>query len=212
MVKIFSPNTWQMMTFLNLLAALIPKIPFSLFFFADFWVWVTSEAWGSVLVGFWGYCQLSPIGGGLARGLYRTPPPLFNRKPAYAIGFSATCNYNQQSRSWRHSMSLCRHFLTEITPNWRMAILSRARGGGILSQILMGGGGGAPIQTLWGGVQYRPYGGGPIQTLWGGGSNTDLMGGGAPIQTLWGGAPIQTLLGGGLQYRPYGGGLQYSEV
>ena len=33
--------------FLNPLDALIPKIPlFS--FFADFWVWVTSEAWGLV--------------------------------------------------------------------------------------------------------------------------------------------------------------------
>ena len=40
----FPPNTWQMMTFLNPLEALIPKIPFS--FFADFWVQVTSEAQG----------------------------------------------------------------------------------------------------------------------------------------------------------------------
>ena len=48
----FSPNIWQMMLFLNPLDALIPKIPFS--FFADFWVWVTSEARGSVSVGFWG--------------------------------------------------------------------------------------------------------------------------------------------------------------
>ena len=34
------PNTLQMMTFLNPLDTLIPKIPFS--FFADFWVRVTS--------------------------------------------------------------------------------------------------------------------------------------------------------------------------
>ena len=52
MVNFFSPNVWQMMTSLNPLDALIPKIPFS--FFADFWVWVTSEAWGSVSVGLWG--------------------------------------------------------------------------------------------------------------------------------------------------------------
>ena len=53
MVRIFfSPNTWQMMTFLNPLDALIPKIPFS--FFADLWVWVTSEARGSVSLGFGG--------------------------------------------------------------------------------------------------------------------------------------------------------------
>ena len=44
--QFFSPNISQMMTFLNPLAALIPKIPFS--FFADFWVWVTSGARGSV--------------------------------------------------------------------------------------------------------------------------------------------------------------------
>ena len=61
----FSPNTWQMMTFLNPLDALIPKIPFS--FFADLWVRVTSKARGSVSVGLWGSCQLS-----LSRA---TPPP-----------------------------------------------------------------------------------------------------------------------------------------
>ena len=50
-----------MMTFLNPLVALIPKVPFS--FFADFWVWVTSEAWGTVSLGFWGPRQLSPFWG-----------------------------------------------------------------------------------------------------------------------------------------------------
>ena len=47
-----------------------------IFIFADFWVWVTSEAQGSVSEGFWGSCQLSPFwerGGGLVRGLYRPP-------------------------------------------------------------------------------------------------------------------------------------------
>ena len=74
--KFFSPNAWQMMTFLSPLDALIPKIPCS--FFADFWVWVTSEARGSVSVGFWGSHQLSPFGGGgggLARGAASPPPP-----------------------------------------------------------------------------------------------------------------------------------------
>ena len=62
------------MTFLNPLDALIPKIPFS--FLADFWVWVTSGARGSVLVGFWGSCQLSPfLGGGSGRRALSTPPP-----------------------------------------------------------------------------------------------------------------------------------------
>ena len=39
-------------------------------FLADFRVWVTFEARGSVSVGFWGSCQLSPFWGtgGLARG------------------------------------------------------------------------------------------------------------------------------------------------
>ena len=73
-------GVWQMMTFLNPLDALIPKIPFS--FFPDFWVWVTSEARGSVSVGFWGSCQLSLfLGGGPAGGLYRPPPPPQKRKP-----------------------------------------------------------------------------------------------------------------------------------
>ena len=67
------------MTFLNPLDALIPKIPFS--FFPDFWVWVTSKAWGSDSVGFWGSCQLSPFWG---RGGVRPegsidPPPASRR-------------------------------------------------------------------------------------------------------------------------------------
>ena len=49
---VFSQDAWQMMTFLNPLDALIPKSPFS--FFGDFWVRVTSEAQGSVSVGFGG--------------------------------------------------------------------------------------------------------------------------------------------------------------
>ena len=71
----FSPNIWQMMTFLNPLDALIPKIPFS--FFPDFWVWITSKAWGSDSVGFWGSRQLSPFwgGGGSGRRALSTPPP-----------------------------------------------------------------------------------------------------------------------------------------
>ena len=71
----FSPNTWQMTTFLNPLDALIPKIQKS--FFADFWVWVTSEAQGSVSVGFWGSCQLSPFWGrgGSSQGALSTAPP-----------------------------------------------------------------------------------------------------------------------------------------
>ena len=58
-----------------------------IFIFCRFWVRVTYEAQGSVLVGFWGSRQLSPFwgrGGGLARGLYR-PPPL-NCKPGCPRG------------------------------------------------------------------------------------------------------------------------------
>ena len=81
--RFFSPNIRQMMTFLNPLDALIPKIPFS--FFSDFWVWVTSEAHGSVSVGFWGSCQLSPFwgGGGVQpEGSINPPPPGGNENPA----------------------------------------------------------------------------------------------------------------------------------
>ena len=64
-----------MMTFLNPLDALIPKVPFA--FFANFEVWVSSKARESVSVGFGESRQLSTFfggGGGLARGLYRPPP------------------------------------------------------------------------------------------------------------------------------------------
>ena len=59
MVNFFPPNIWHMMTFLNPFDPLIPKIPFS--FFANFWVWVNSEALGSVLVGFWGSREFEPL-------------------------------------------------------------------------------------------------------------------------------------------------------
>ena len=63
------------MTFLNPLDMLIPKIPFS--FFANVWVWVTSEARGSVSVGFLGSRHLSPFWGrgGSSQGALSTPPP-----------------------------------------------------------------------------------------------------------------------------------------
>ena len=68
------------MTFLNPLDALIPKIPFSVF--AVFWVWVTSEARGSVSVGFWGSHQLSPFWGGGWGGSIDPPLPPLQLKPA----------------------------------------------------------------------------------------------------------------------------------
>ena len=73
----FPPNTWQKMTFLNPLDVLIPKIPFS--FFADFWIWITSGAQGSVSVGFWGSRQaLFGGGGGSSQGALSTPPSPLN--------------------------------------------------------------------------------------------------------------------------------------
>ena len=63
MVNIFfPPNTWQMITFLNPLDVLIPKISFSISFFAEFGVRITSGAWGSVSVGFGGGRERSPFG------------------------------------------------------------------------------------------------------------------------------------------------------
>ena len=74
--QFFSPNTWQMMSFLNPLNTLVSKIPFS--FFAKFWGRVTSGARGSVSVGFWEARQLSPFwgeGGGASQGSVSTPRP-----------------------------------------------------------------------------------------------------------------------------------------
>ena len=66
------PNALQMMTFLNPLNALIPKIPFS-WSFAEFWV--TSGPQGSVSVGLWGAWQLNPFfwGGGSSQRAVSTP-------------------------------------------------------------------------------------------------------------------------------------------
>ena len=72
-------------------AALIPKIPFS--FLADFWVWVTSEARGSVSVGFWGSCQLSPFWGGVGvRPEGSIAPPPRKRKPS----LPCACTYKHR--------------------------------------------------------------------------------------------------------------------
>ena len=67
---------------LNPLNALIPKIPFS--FFADFWVWATFEARGSVSLGFWGSCRWSPFWGGAGSGrrALSSPPPPANENTA----------------------------------------------------------------------------------------------------------------------------------
>ena len=74
-----------MMIFLNPLDTLIQKIPFS--FFADVWVWVTSEARGSVSVGFYGSRQLSPFsgGGGLSQGALSTPPPQLKARLPHSL-------------------------------------------------------------------------------------------------------------------------------
>ena len=90
----FTPNIWQMMIFLNPLDALIPKIPFS--FFPDFWVWVTSKAWGSDSVGFWGSCQLSPFwgrGGSGRRALSTPPPGNENRASPFSMGGVGVCGW-----------------------------------------------------------------------------------------------------------------------
>ena len=76
MVHCFPPNTWQMMTFLNHLDALIPKIAFSIF--AEFWVQVTSGAQGSVSVGFLGGPSIEPFlgEGGSSQRAVSTPSNL----------------------------------------------------------------------------------------------------------------------------------------
>ena len=74
------------MTFLNPLDALIPKIPFS--FFSDFWVWVTSEARGSVSVGFLGVPSIEPFlgeGRGVRPEGSIDPRPPGNENPASAV-------------------------------------------------------------------------------------------------------------------------------
>ena len=65
-----------MMTFLNPLGALIPKMPFS--FFPDFWVWVTSKAWGLRLGRILGVLSIEPFLGEVGvrpEGSLDTPPP-----------------------------------------------------------------------------------------------------------------------------------------
>ena len=73
----FSPNTWQMLFFLNPLDALIPNILFSQ-------ILGPGHLRAQHRYDFWGARQLSVFfGGGLARGLYPTPPPPRRRKPVH---------------------------------------------------------------------------------------------------------------------------------
>ena len=71
----------QMITFLSPLNALIPKLPFS--FLADFLVWLTSKAWGSISVGFRGSRQWSPFLGEreVQLGGSNDPPPSSIERP-----------------------------------------------------------------------------------------------------------------------------------
>ena len=112
MVNFFSPNVWQMMTFMNSLDALIPKIPFP--FFADFWVWVTSQARASVSVGFWGSRQLSPFGGGLARGLYPHPPPPKNVHISNMSNATCTASLGTPSAPPRRMVERLPHFFVHV--------------------------------------------------------------------------------------------------
>ena len=91
--QFLSPNPWQMMTFLNPLDALIPKIPFS--FFAEFWVRVTSGAWGSVPAGFCGGPSIEPfLGDGGEGGVQADASPRNTPKPPEGGGWGQGCGHD----------------------------------------------------------------------------------------------------------------------
>ena len=69
-VKFFFPNLWQMMTFLNPLDALIPKIPFS--FFAHFLGLGHFRGLGVSLSRILGFPSIEPLFGG--HGALSPPP------------------------------------------------------------------------------------------------------------------------------------------
>ena len=63
------------------------KYPIFFFFFADFGVWVTSGAWWSVLVGFWGARQLSRfLSGGGGGSSHQLTPPGVENPPTCRLG------------------------------------------------------------------------------------------------------------------------------
>ena len=137
----FLPNTWQMMLFLNPLDVLIPKIQFS--FFADFWVWVTSEAHGPVSVGFWGSRLLSPLGGGGVRleGSIDPPPrrEVKARPPKDPLLKKGEQVRTPGSTNWRtHSVLMAHPLCTARTG------VGEGRGQGVALIFIPGRGRGAP--------------------------------------------------------------------
>ena len=140
MVKIFSPNSWQMMTFLSPLDALIPKIPLDFWncpfsFFADFGSGSPARP-GGHSVGFWGSRQLSLFwGGGACQGALSTPPPPIESPAALVISCATAlfvqgfpepvclpllrCNGQRPPQAVRTMVRLTRPFF--LPPVWRAA-------------------------------------------------------------------------------------------
>ena len=96
MVSIFfPPNIWQMMTFLNPLDALIPKIPFS--FFAEILGLGHLRGPGISLGRILAVLSIEPLGGGGgglgSQGALLTPPPLQLKAEGVPTGtVGAACN------------------------------------------------------------------------------------------------------------------------
>ena len=117
----FAPNAWQMMSFLNPLDALIPKIPFS-FFLPIFGSGSPPRPGG--LGRILRVPSIEPLlgwRGGLARGLYRPPPLPIESPPAPGLGARGclvTCTsapvsqrarpYPKRNRRIRHEPPLTR--------------------------------------------------------------------------------------------------------
>ena len=119
-----------MMTFLNPLDALIPKIPFSILF-AEYRVRATAGAWGSVSVGLWG-ASIEPflgVGGGLARGLYQIPPPPVDSPPTPAVVYitgAGLCKVREYFDTHRPTLSSL--LVGMLVPAWVLCIQPRALG------------------------------------------------------------------------------------
>ena len=96
--------------------------------------WCLSEARGSVSVGFWGSCQLSPLGGGGLEGSIDPPPPEVKARLPLCLTRTTTSRfYSPSTRPEKGWAGLQVHKVNGFSSSWFCLIIERVAGTGRLA-------------------------------------------------------------------------------